>query len=264
MIHEEGCKAIVQLVYLTGMVPTPRPLAPSAGKNIHSQVETIAMTKTDIIHMEQLFAAAARRAKEAGFDGVEIHSAHGFLHHQFFSPLFNHREDEYGGSTENRCRFLVETYQEVRQAVGEDFTVLMKIAVDDADANGVTSEDYLYLSTELSAMGIDGIEVSGMWFQKKAKERLYYREAAAQIADVVACKVIQTGGNRELDALEEELQATGVEYFGFARPFISQPDWVNLYLSGAIDKPRCTSCNYCAKSLGASCIFHREDVQEVG
>ena len=82
-----------------------RPLAPSAGKNIYTGIETFEMTEDEIRRMIQLFANAARRAKEMDFDGVELHCAHGFLHHQFFSPLWNHRTDNYGGSVENRSRF---------------------------------------------------------------------------------------------------------------------------------------------------------------
>lgn len=258
MIHEEGSKAIVQLVYLAGMAPIARPLAPSAGKNMYTQIDTFEITKEEIRDMKQKFADAALRAKNAGFDGVEVHCAHGFLHHQFFSPLFNHRKDEYGGSTENRSRFIIETYQKVREAVGEDFTVIMKIAVDDDNPAGITEEDYLHLTNQLSKQGIDAVEVSGFWTSHKPKERLYYQDAAVKIAAQVKCSVVQTGGNRELDILEEELNETNVEFFGFARPFICQPDWVNQYFGGTIEKPKCTCCNYCIRNAENICVFNKE------
>ena len=262
MIHEEGTKVISQLVYLSGMFPISRPLAPSAGKNIYSQTETFEMTKEEIKEMEQKFAQAAFRAKKAGFDGVELHCAHGFLHHQFFSPLFNHREDAYGGNIENRSRFIIETYQRVREMVGDDFTIMAKISVEDGAPGGVSEEDYLYLSEKLSEMGINAIEVSGMWHSHKPKERLYYRDAAIKIANKVSCKVIQTGGNRELDVLEDELNSSNVEYFGFARPFICQPDWVNLYLAGVIQKPNCLSCNFCIRNAENICVLKRKNIKK--
>lgn len=257
-IHEHGSKAIVQLVYLGGFAPQERPLSPSAQKNPYTQVDMFEMTVDEILMMEQKFADAARRAKDAGFDGVEIHGGHGFLHHQFFSPLFNHRTDSYGGSIENRCRFLFETVSKVRNAVGSDFTVMMKIQVEDFAPGGITQKDYLYLADGLSQLGINAIELTGNWAAHKPKERMYYRDAAIEISDRVKCKVIQTGGNRELNLLEQELNSSSVEYFGFARPFICQPDWVNQYFSGAIEKPRCISCNYCMRNPEFMCVFNKE------
>lgn len=253
MVHEAGCKIVAQLVYLSGFVPVSRPLAPSAGKNKYTGIETFEMTEDDIHQMVRFFADGARRAKEMGFDGVELHGAHGFLLHQFFSPLWNHRTDLYGGTVENRCRFLIETYEVVREVVGNEFPVMMKLSLDD-----VPAEEWLYLAHQLDARGIDALETSGNWMAHTPKDRTYYHDAATTLASELKCAVIQTGGNREFATLEEQLNDSDIAYFGFARPFMSEPDFVNKYQRGEIQKPRCLSCNFCLRNPQNICVFEKE------
>ena len=253
MVHEAGCKIVAQLVYLSGFVPVSRPLAPSAGKNKYTGIETFEMTEDEIHQMVRFFADGARRAKEMGFDGMELHGAHGFLLHQFFSPLWNHRTDLYGGTVENRCRFLIETYEAVREDVGNEFPVMMKLSLDD-----VPAEEWLYLAHQLDARGIDALETSGNWMAHTPKDRTYYHDAATTLASELKCAVIQTGGNREFATLEEQLNDSDIAYFGFARPFMSEPDFVNKYLRGEIQKPRCLSCNFCLRSPRNICVFEKD------
>ena len=257
MVHEAGSKIVAQLVYLSGFVPVARPLAPSAGKNVYTGIETFEMTDDEIHQMLQLFADGARRAKEMGFDGVELHGAHGFLHHQFFSPLMNRRTDGYGGTVENRSRFLIETYEAVREAVGSEFPVMMKLSLDD-----VPAEDWLYLARQLDARGIDALETSGSWMTHKPKERTYYYDTATMLARELRCAIIQTGGNREFDTLEQQLNSSDVDYFAFARPFMSEPDFVNKYLRGEIQKPRCLSCNFCLRNPQNICVFEKDKLNK--
>ena len=256
MVHEAGCKIVAQLVYLSGFVPVSRPLAPSAGKNKYTGIETFEMTEDEIHQMVRFFADGARRAKEMGFDGVELHGAHGFLLHQFFSPLWNHRTDLYGGTVENRCRFLIETYEAVREDVGNEFPVMMKLSLDD-----VPAEEWLYLAHQLDARGIDALETSGNWMAHTPKDRTYYHDAATTLASELKCAVIQTGGNREFATLEEQLNDSDIAYFGFARPFMSEPDFVNKYQRGEIQKPRCLSCNFCLRNPQNICVFEKEKLK---
>ena len=256
MVHEAGCKIVAQLVYLSGFVPVSRPLAPSACKNKYTGIETFEMTEDEIHQMVRFFADGARRAKEMGFDGVELHGAHGFLLHQFFSPMWNHRTDLYGGTVENRCRFLIETYEAVRDAVGNEFSVMMKLSLDD-----VPAEDWLFLSRQLDSRGIDALETSGNWIAHTPKDRTYYHDAATTLASELRCAVIQTGGNREFATLEEQLNDSDVAYFGFARPFMSEPDFVNKYQRGEIQKPRCLSCNFCLRNPQNICVFDKEKLK---
>ena len=252
-VHDAGSKIVAQLAYLCGFAPIERPLAPSDGKNIYTQIETHAMTLDEIEQMKQYFAQAARRALAMGFDGVEVHAAHGFLHHQFFSPLWNRRTDLYGGSVENRARFLMETIETIQNEIGTEYPILVKISVDD-----VPQEDYLYLARQLDEKGVVAIETSGSWAMHKAKERTYYHDAAATIAAAANCSVIQTGGNREFETLEQQLNDSQIDFFGFARPFISEPDFVNKYLNGEAQKSRCISCNFCARNPKYICVFEKD------
>ena len=252
MVHNSDCKIAAQLVYLSGFVPVSRPLTPSAGKT-YNGIETFEMTGDDIRQMLRHFADGARRAKEMGFDGVELHAAHGFLHHQFFSPLWNHRTDRYGGTVENRSRFLIETYETVREAVGSDFSIMMKLSLDD-----VPVEDWLFLARQLDDRGIDALETSGNWIAYAPKERTYFHEAAATLARELRCAVIQTGGNREFATLEEQLNTSDVACFAFARPFVSEPDFVNRYLRGEKRKPRCLNCNFCFRNPRYICVFEKD------
>ena len=191
-----------------------------------------------------------------GFDGVELHGAHGFLHHQFFSPLWNHRGDRYGGTVENRSRFLIETYTAVRETVGSEFPVMAKLSLDDGPA-----EEWLYLARQLDSRGIDALETSGNWIDHKPKERTYYHEAAATLARELRCAIIQTGGNREFATLEKQLNQSDVAYFAFARPFMSEPDFVNKYLRGEIQTPRCLSCNFCLGNPQTLCVFEKDKLK---
>lgn len=191
-----------------------------------------------------------------GFDGVEVHAAHGFLHHQFFSPQTNRRADLYGGSVENRSRFLLDTIEAIQNETGKDFPVMVKISVDD-----VPQEDFLYLARQLDERGIAAIETSGSWMMHKPKERTYYHDATALIAANVKCRVIQTGGNLEFETLEEQLNSTELDYFAFARPFISEPDMVNKYLRDEIKKPRCISCNFCGRNPKYICVFEKDKLK---
>ena len=95
----------------------------------------------------------------------------------------------------------------------------------------------------------------------KPADRTCYHDAAAVLARELRCAVIQTGGNREFATLEQQLNASGVDYFGFARPFMSEPDFVNKYLRGEIRKPRCVSCNFCIRDPKNVCVFEKEKLK---
>ena len=131
---------------------------PIDGQNRNSKE----MTKEDIIRIENYFAEAALRAKNAGFDGVEIHAAHHYLIREFLSPLYNKRTDEYGGNDENRARFLIEIIKKVREKVGKEYIVGMKINTEDGDANGIIEEGFFKACLMAEEAGIDFIQLSGI------------------------------------------------------------------------------------------------------
>src|SRR5512135_1587822 len=164
-VHDEGGKICMQLVHSGGQTTTKtagrRPLGPSSVKVEQFPEEPEAMTKDDIDEIVAAFGEGARRAKAYGFDAVQLHAAHGYLINQFLSPLTNRRTDVYGGSLQNRCRFLIEVYSSVRSAVGLDFPVLAKLNGSDNLEGGLVLSDAVHASRLLDEENIDAIEVSG-------------------------------------------------------------------------------------------------------
>lgn len=206
-----------------------QPIAPSAqaleGELATGFAPPRAMTLAEIKETIEAFVLAAQLAQQAGFSGVEIHAAHGYLINQFLSPADNQRSDEYGGSFENRTRFLREIYDGIRQAVGKDFIVGLKLNATDFSETGFSFEDCQRLVALMQEAGADFIEISGgnyssPVFGGEGTELLTYAKALAQQA---AVPIISTGGFRSVKAMEEAL-ADGVSMIGLARPLALNPE----------------------------------------
>ena len=178
MVHKNGANIIMQLVHIgintfTNADPV---YAPSSLPIKDQNRKAKEMTKEDILRIQNDFAQAALRAKKAGFDGVEIHGAHFYLISEFLSPLTNKRTDEYGGSDENRARFLLEIIKKVREKVGNDYIVGLKINSEDCDKNGITEEGFIKICLLAEEAGVDFIQVSGMkWLRDKTKAPFHER-----------------------------------------------------------------------------------------
>ncbi len=234
-VHEAGSKIIMQLVHGSslsqGYPESAVILGPSAVANPRSGIVPKEMTTEDISRVENLFADAAERAKKAGFDGVEIHAAHGYLLAQFLSPLLNNRTDAYGGSAENRFQIVREVYQAIRERTGSDYPVWIKMNSSDEEAGGLTEEDFVQMGQQLAADGIDAIEVSGdKWYAHGRNERLYYLRAASKLQKRISTPVILTGGLRSREDLEKG-QQEGIRYFGFARPLMQDANFIHTLKS---------------------------------
>ncbi|RME62523.1 MAG: NADH:flavin oxidoreductase, partial [Nitrospirae bacterium] len=237
-VHKEGAKIILQLAhggsqtkYDTGL---PK-VGPSAVPERSTGVVPEELTKEGIRTLIDKFTKAALRAKEAGFDGVQLHAAHGYLLSQFLSSYSNQRTDEYGGPIENRARLIFEIYESIREATGKDFAILIKINCSDFDEEkGFTPEESLWVCQRLSEMGIDGIELSGgipaagLLSPARTKinspeQEAYFRDYAREFKPHLKCPLILVGGIRSLETCEE-LYRTGVaDFFSMARPLISEP-----------------------------------------
>ncbi|MBF0460058.1 MAG: NADH:flavin oxidoreductase [Magnetococcales bacterium] len=272
-VHAEGGAIAMQLVHTGGKADTADlghpPLAPSAIDSVQFPVQPVAMTQDDIDAIVAAFAQAAQRAKTYGFDAVQLHGAHGYLIHQFLSPQTNQRTDGYGGSAEKRRRFLLEVYAAVRQAVGADYPVLIKLNGDDFMADGLPWEEALAAAQSLDAAGMDAIEVSGgtsasgertpvRGRAKSPAEEGYHRDLARRIKANVRCPVMVVGGFRSREMVEETL-ATGVaDYVSMARPFIREPDLAARWQRGEEVRSECRSCNGCfrpgLKEGGIYCV----------
>jgi 2,4-dienoyl-CoA reductase-like NADH-dependent reductase (Old Yellow Enzyme family) len=275
-VHDYEGKIVLQASHagffsnakLTGQTP----LAPSHVEGIAKSPRK-EMTLDDIQEIVASFGEAASRAREAGFDGVQIHSAHGYLLSQFLSPAFNKRTDEYGGSVENRAKLLLEVLRSVRDHVGTDFPVLVKMNSQDFLDGGLTSEDSLKVGAMLQEEGIDAIELSGgtlisgklspsrMGVKSEEKEA-YFRESAKAFKKVLKIPIILVGGNRSYQLVQRLVAQGYTDYVSMSRPFIREPDLVKRWASGDLRKAHCISDNQCfgpgMAGEGIYCVVEKE------
>ena len=233
MAHENGANIILQLVYVgsyvMGDINGMTVLAPSAVKNLNTGIIPQEITLNQIKIIQEKFAAASLRAKNAGYDGIEIHAAHGFLLSQFMTPYYNRRADIYGGSAENRSRMALETYDTIRQYVGRDYPILIKINVNDGFAGEVSFDDVLYLCRKLTEKSINAIEISGSWSNLPKESTSYFKKEAEIIAADNNIKVIMTGGNLYFNEMADILNTINIEYFGMARALIKDTNLINIF-----------------------------------
>ena len=213
LVHKNGANFFMQLVHI-GMNVMTKPetvYGPSSLPIPNQNRFSKEMTKEDILRIENDFAEAALRAKKAGFDGVEIHGAHFYLVSEFLSPLYNKRTDEYGGSDENRARFLIEIIQKIREKVGKDYIVGVKINSEDGDKNGITEEGFIKICQLAEAAGIDYIQISGVkWMREKIKG-VPYENIGTKLAEKIKIPVMVTCGSRNVDELNEILNKSNIQ-----------------------------------------------------
>lgn len=259
-VHDSGGIIALQMVHVGGQTSTDtigrQPVAPSAIKVDQFAELPAALSKAEIGDLLQAFGDGARRAKAWGFDAIQLHGAHGYLINQFLSPLTNVRTDEYGGSLENRCRFLMEAYKKVRETVGADYPVLIKLNAMDNLAGGLEIGDVLYAAKKLSDEGIDAIEVSAgtpaSGDKSAVREKInkqereaYNLDSARKIKASVACPVMVVGGFRSYEIVEKAVTENGMDYISLSRPLIREPDLPNRWAGSDRRPARCISCNKC-------------------
>ena len=280
-VHDQGGKICIQLVHAGGQTDTAtagrQPLAPSAVKVEQFPEVPEELTCDEIARIVTAFGEAARRAKAFGFDAVQLHGAHGYLINQFLSPLINKRTDEYGGTIENRCRFLLEVYRKVRQTVGDDYPVLIKLNGADFLDGGLSMEDAVYAAKVIDREGIDAIEVSGGTSAsgdkspirtkiEKPEQEAYNLVPARRIRKAVSCPVMVVGGFRSYEVAEKTVQDEGIDYISMARPFIREPDLARRWKMGDISPAKCISCNGCFKlgleEGGIYCVIEAKEKEK--
>lgn len=205
-----------------------------------------ALSEVEILDIIRRFGESARLAKKAGFEGVQLHGAHGYLISQFLSPLTNQRQDQWGGSIENRMRFLLEIYKEVRQQTGDDFIIAVKMNSADFQRGGFSEEDAINVAKAVAEAGMDLIEISGGTYEApamagaKAKQRkestiareAYFLEFAETIREHVSCPLMVTGGFRTVKGMNDALASGACDFVGIARPFAVEPYLSNQLLAG--------------------------------
>ena len=271
-VHENGGKIVMQLAH-GGYYAHPKligktPKAPSNAQGI-SKTPREEMSGGDIQNVIHAFKAGAQRAKAAGFDGIQIHSAHGYLLSQFLSPAFNQRSDEYGGDLRNRIRVHTAVLQGVRQVVGDEYPVLIKINCQDFIENGLAMEDSLQATKMLVEEGIDAVELSGGILSstklspsrfgiKTEEQEAYFQDDARTYKSQLDVPLILVGGNRSFTVAERLVQDGIADYISMSRPFIREPDLINRWKSGDLSKATCVSDNMCfapaSKGEGIYCV----------
>jgi 2,4-dienoyl-CoA reductase-like NADH-dependent reductase (Old Yellow Enzyme family) len=280
-VHENGGKIAVQIVHAGGQTTSSnagrQPLAPSAVQVDQFPEMPAELTRHEIRDIVSAFGEGARRAKAWGIDGVQLHGAHGFLISQFLSPLTNRRTDEYGGSVENRSRFLLEVYRKVRETVGANYPVFIKLNAADNLEGGLEIDDALYAAKALSEDGIDAIEVSAgtpaSGAENPAREKIsnpekeaYNLELAHRIQEVVSCPVMVVGGFRSYEVAEKAIGDDGMDYIAMARPLIREPGLVNRWLQGDHSRAKCISCNSCfmpgLEEGGIYCVIEKKEQEK--
>jgi 2,4-dienoyl-CoA reductase-like NADH-dependent reductase (Old Yellow Enzyme family) len=210
------------------------------------------------------FSDSIGRAKVAGFDGVELNAHYQYSLSSFLSSQTNRRTDEYGGTLENRVRLVKEIIQQARIIVGEDFPIIIKLNVDDSfslttrSENGTNIDNFPVLAIEIEKVGFDAIELSGNTMIRKdinsTDKESYFENYADNLN--IQIPVILTGGNRSLDKIENIFRRDKIDFFGFARPLIREPDLPKRWLEyGSEVKSECISCNSClAASVPLRCM----------
>jgi NADPH2 dehydrogenase len=225
-IHAAGTPVVVQITHAGGVanreVIGTEPVGPSAtGK-------TRELTRSEIEVLVEDFAVAAERVIKAGFDGVELHGAHGFLLNQFFSPLVNKRGDEYGGSLENRMRFPLMVVEEVRKRV-KGRLLLYRLGADDLAPNGTQIESSVAFAVKLEQRGVDVVDVSGGLCGSEPKQlrnvKGYFVPQAYEIKKAVRAPVIGVGGITEVEYADMLVRDGKVDLVAVGRAFWKDPKW---------------------------------------
>jgi len=277
-VHGCGAKIVMQLAHAGNfaaeqLIDQP-PLVVSDFEGL-SESPRNEITAQDIRKLVVAFSNAAQRAKSAGFDGVQIHSAHGYLLSQFLSPVFNHRQDEYGGDISNRARIHLEVYHAIRKTVGNDYPVLIKMNCRDFIKNGLSLEDSLQVGIMLANAGLDAIELSGGMVTSGGRlspsqprinsedKEAYFKEDARLFKKKINIPLILVGGMRSFGVVERLVEDEVADYISLSRPFIREPGLINRWKAGDHRKAKCKSDNLCLRpglnGDGIYCVAERRE-----
>lgn len=305
-IHREGAAASIQLGHCGNMskksVAGILPLSPSGGLNIYSPTWSKKMTREDISMVAQSFGEAVGIARESGFDAVEVHAGHGYLISQFLSPYSNHRKDEYGGSLENRARFMQMAMRNVMKAAGNDMAVVVKMNMNDGFRGGMQTPECLEVARLLEKEGVHALVLSGGFVSKAPMyvmrgsmpirtlthymkniplklgvgmmgrwmipslpfKEAYFLEDALKFRQEVKLPLIYVGGLISGKKIEEVL-GSGFEFVSMARALLNEPGFINRLKSDKDAKSQCVCSNYCIArmySIEMACHQHLKDIPE--
>jgi 2,4-dienoyl-CoA reductase-like NADH-dependent reductase (Old Yellow Enzyme family) len=263
-VKSRGAAIVMQIVH-PGRQEAPvlrmgePPLAPSAVEEKESGVMPREMTVDEIEDMVEKFAQACRRAKEAGFDGVQMHGGHGYLLSSFISPYTNRRTDEYGGNTEKRAKIIVDIIKRARELVGDDYPLMIKMNCDEFVPEGLTKEEAAKVAKIIENAGMDCIEVTAGIYEtrnemskkgiNKEEKEAYLRTYAETLKSAVSIPIILVGGLRSPNVIDKVLSEGIADMVSICRPLIREPQLVKRWKEGDLSKATCISCNQCSDNV---------------
>jgi 2,4-dienoyl-CoA reductase-like NADH-dependent reductase (Old Yellow Enzyme family) len=246
-VHENGGKIVLQLAH--------------GGRHAEEKLTgrpVLTVSDSSVKPIIKAFSDAAKRALDAGFDGIQIHSAHGYFLSQFLSPAYNNRQDEYGGSIANRAKIHLRIYDAVREFAGDDYPILIKMNCADFIENGLEGEESLQAAKIFADAGFDAIEVSGGTITSgklspsrtgiiKMEKEAYFKEYAQMFRSKISTPLILVGGMRSFEVADKIVEEKIADYISMSRPLIREPDLINRWRDGDRRKAGCTSDNLCFK-----------------
>lgn len=273
-VHNQGGKIALQIMFRGGPGVMPGSESdddriavselPQNSVYFHSFIKYgkhHAATEDELEQIIDIYANTAQKAKQLGADAVQIHSAHQNFLCQFLSPITNKRTDNWGGSIENRTRIHREIIKAIRNKVGHDFPVLIKLGVEDGFDNGLKFNEGKQAAEIIAKSDFDALEISqglqnlnnwnrtSMRIVKDIKEEGYFRIWCKEIKKVITKPTIMTGGLRSYKLIEEIVNNKETDLIGMCRPFIREPDLVSRWQKGDTGKAKCISCNKCVTEL---------------
>lgn len=235
-----------------------------------SYVDINDMTKDDIAIVVRDFTQAAIRSAKAGFDGIQLHLAYGWILGRFLNPYFNQRTDEYGQTTENRCRIVGKIMESIRKEL-PTMPIITKFSFFDQgptiSASGSKDgkfrdvafevEEGVQICMQLEKFGIDAIEILGGHCnaENDASCLSCYEYMGKAVREKVSVPLILTGNNHNLDVMERILNEENIDYFALSRPLIREPDLIRQWENGRKEDAKCISCNGCYRTHGKRCVF---------
>ena len=278
-VHTRGGLILAQVAHAGSQsrVPQVAPIAPSAVPNALTGRIVSDASAEEIAEAVDAFGAAAGRAIQAGFDGVHIHAANGYLISEFLSPLTNRRQDEWGGDPECRAAFALAVVRAVRAAVPADRALTMKLGFHDAPPGGLSVQDVVQVAGRVVSEGVDAIEVScGVMLRatdscaeyvavdrRRAVDDLlphrilslaageaYFVPYARALREQVNTTVVAVGGMRRTGTMAAVLRSGDADFIAMARPYIREPDLAAQIAAGRTGLVDCTSCNLCLRHEG--------------
>ncbi len=262
-LHEKGNRCVVQLSHggrqtVPDLIGGREAVAPSAVYSRAMKYTPKGMSTPEIREVIEAFVAAAERAQKAGFDGIQLHAAHGYLLSNFLSPFANTRTDSYGGSTEKRTRIVLEIFDRIQARCGKEFPQLIKLNSEEGLLNGLDLEEAARVVKLLDTKGFAAIEISGGIYEtalstrpkiKAHENEAYFLTNAERLRKETKIPLILVGGIRSPERINAILESGVAQMVSMSRPFIREPGLLRRWKEGDSAPARCISCNLCLRNV---------------